>query len=83
MTAPKSLRLAWRHTWPEGGADFTASIPNDPDGYARVYRRSDAATHPDGAWYWTATAGGRSAGAGYAGSKRAACEAAEGACQGT
>ncbi|MCF1502219.1 hypothetical protein L0F51_00380 [Afifella sp. H1R] len=44
------LRLAWRHTWPKRGPDFTAK--DAADGVGRIYR-----TYHDGdrSWYWCAS----------------------------
>ena len=68
------LRLTWQHTWPEGGADFTA---RPDDGFARVYKRPGV-NDPGKEWFWTA-ANWRSLGTGLAATKREACDAAESA----
>jgi hypothetical protein len=68
------LRLTWRHTWPDGGADFTAGPEGD---FACVYQRAGV-TDPEKQWFWSA-AREKSLGSGIVASKRAACEAAEAA----
>ena len=71
--AKHRLRLAWQHTWPHGGADFTARTDG---GFVRVYKRTGGPT--DEPWFWSAARTGKGAlGTGLAATKREACEAAE------
>ncbi len=65
------MPLAWRHTWPgENRKDYTATDPERPRLFARIYRTTSHTT--DAPWFWTVADNDRRLAGGQAETPKAA-----------